>query len=96
MATRVIARIDDELARRLGQLRRRTGKTMSQLVKEGLAQLCDSEARRGTDACGRLRQWHRPFLKRLREAGFLACADGPERLSETYKELLGDALRSKT
>ena len=85
MATRVIARIDDELARRLGQLRRRTGKTMSQLVKEGLAQLCDSEARRGTDACGR-----------LREAGFLACADGPERLSETYKELLGDALRSKT
>ena len=84
MATRVIARIDDELARRLEQLRRRTGKTMSQLVKEGLAQLCEAEAR-GASA-----------HQRLLGAGFVGCADGPERLSDRYKQLLGDVLRGKT
>jgi hypothetical protein len=84
MAMRVIARIDDDLARRVEHLRRKTGKTMSQLVKEGLAQLCDADAQAGN------------AHQRLLAAGFVACGDGPDDLSERYKEVLADTLRRKT
>ncbi len=80
---RINARIDDDLARKIAAVRRRTGQGVSDLVKEGLTRLCDAEL-------------EKTALDRLRDAGFVGCADGPRNLSANYKKTLTRTLPRKT
>ena len=81
---RINARLDEALARKVDLLRRRTGRTVSQIVQESLARYCDETLGREDDP-----------LSVLKRAGFVGCADGPADLSKTYKHKLAQSLQSK-
>jgi len=84
-ANRINARLDDELVRKVELVRKRTRRSVSQIVKESLVRYCDQELDQGGDA-----------LSILKSAGFLGCADGPADLSAGYKAELSRSLRRKT
>lgn len=78
---RINARLDDELDRKLETLCRVTGLGRSEVLREAL------------------RRYHADVLAdddrpgpRIRAAGFVGCGDGPEDLSERYKEVLAEEL----
>jgi hypothetical protein len=70
MTVRINARLDKKLADEVEAVRRRTGKTLTQVIEESLQLYCQTQREAG--AHGGL-------------AGFVGCADGPEDLSVRYK-----------
>jgi predicted transcriptional regulator len=86
MSSRINARLDDELARKLAELCRTSGQSTSAILKAALeAYIASAQARSGAQ----------PGLL-LQRAGFIGCARGPAGLSQSYKEALGKSLRDKT
>ena len=81
MTTRINARLPPELASKLSELRRRTGKSTTDLLREALEGYYD--ASRATDEPARL----------LGE--FVGCAEGPRALSSRYKAELVRSLERK-
>ena len=81
---RINARLDKELAQKVTLVRKRTSRSLSQVVKESLTRYCDEE----------LRDSGQP-LAILKSAGFVGCADGPEDLSSGYKKDLARSLGRK-
>lgn len=79
---RINARIDPSLARQLDAVERRSGKTLSEIVKASLRVYCDEA----------LRDSPTPF-EALRD--FIGCASGPGDLSRTYKATLRKSLERK-
>jgi hypothetical protein len=84
-ANRINARLDDALAQKVELVRKRTRRSVSQIVKESLVRYCDEE----------LGQRGEP-LAILNGAGFIGCADGPADLSTSYKTDFAQSLRRKT
>ena len=81
---RLNARIDEELASKLEHIRRVTGATTTQVVRESIELYY--EAVRNSAAGPR---------KVLEQTGFLGCGSGPSNLSQSYKQLLADGLAGK-
>jgi metal-responsive CopG/Arc/MetJ family transcriptional regulator len=86
MSSRINARIDDELARKIEELSRATGKSASALIKAALEAYVES---------ARLSGEVRPRLA-LERAGFIACVSGDADLSRSYKDALSESVSSKT
>lgn len=84
MSVKINARLDDELARRVEQVRRRTRKRLTQIVTESLTRYCDAELTEQSP------------LDALVRAGFVGVAEGPADLSTRYKEELRASLARKT
>ncbi len=82
---RINARLDQTLARKVNLVRKRTQRSLSQIVKESLTRYCDEELRVGGEP-----------LAMLKSAGFVGCVDGPEDLSSGYKRELTRSLGRKT
>jgi hypothetical protein len=81
MTSRINARIDEALATKLAELRRRTGKSTTEVLQAALeSYYADVGA---TSDPGRLL------------AGFIGCADGPRALSTNYKAELLRSLTKK-
>lgn len=86
MSGRINARLDDELAEKVEELRRITGKSVSALIKAALEAYFENVKGSNAVRPGRV----------LEQAGFIACASGEPNLSRDYKRTLGDSLSSKT
>ncbi len=84
-ANRINARLDDDLARKLEIVRRRTKRTLSQIVKESLTKYCDAELGQAP-----------PAGSSFQAAGFIGCAEGPADYSSNYKAELSRSLKRKT
>ena len=81
MTNRVSARLGPELAKKLNQLRRATGKTTTAIVTVSIEAYYDATIS-SSGAAGLL-------------AGFIGSGDAPEGLSEGCKSALGESLRRK-
>jgi predicted transcriptional regulator len=81
---RINARLDDDLARKVELVCRRTNRSVSQVVKESLVRFCDAE----------LGQASAP-RKTFDAAGFVGCAEGPAEYSSNYKVELTRSLKRK-
>jgi len=86
MSSRINARVDDELARKLEELSRATGKSASTIIKAALEAYIES---------ARVSGEVRPKLA-LERSGFIGCANGEPGLSQTYKQSLAHSMSSKT
>ncbi|HEX5657146.1 MAG TPA: ribbon-helix-helix protein, CopG family [Polyangiales bacterium] len=86
MSSRINARVDDELAEKVEELRRITGKSASAIIKAALEAYFETV--KGSSET-------RP-RRALEQAGFIACANGEPNLSRDYKRELADSLRGKT
>jgi metal-responsive CopG/Arc/MetJ family transcriptional regulator len=84
MSSRINARIDDELARKIEALSRATGKSASAILKAALEAYLERPE---------LSAEARPMLAL---AGFVGCASGDAELSSTYKRSLTKSLSTKT
>jgi hypothetical protein len=82
MSQRINARIGPELAEKLAELSRRTGKGTTDLIQTALERYYD-EACPPRDAAASL-------------ADFIGCAEGPRTLSTSYKTELRRSLLRKT
>ena len=82
--SRINARLDQALARKVGLVCKRSHRSLSQVVKESLTRYCDEELRDGGEP-----------LAILSSAGFVGCANGPEELSSDYKKELTRSLGRK-
>lgn len=81
---RINARLDDTTSRKLSYLQKLTGWGVSEIVRKALE------------------TYYRHFkntqaqsAKLLAESGFIGCGEGPENLSETYKQHLVDDMGRK-
>ena len=83
-ANRISARLDQALAQKVALVRKRTRRSVSQIVKESLVRYCDEELGQGSEP-----------QAILKNAGFIGCADGPADLSTSYKTELAQSLRRK-
>jgi predicted transcriptional regulator len=81
MTARINARIDEELARKLDELRRRTGRSTTELVRESIEAYYEAEQER---------QHPSELL-----AGLVGVGDAGANLSSDYKELLTLGLEQK-
>ncbi len=82
--SRINARLDEGLARKVSLVQKRTRRSLSQVVKESLTRYCDAELSEGGEP-----------LSILKAAGFVGCADGPADLSSGYKKHLTRSLGRK-
>jgi predicted transcriptional regulator len=82
--SRINARLDAPLARKVSLVCKRTHRSVSQVVKESLTRFCDEQLREGGEP-----------LALLKAAGFVGCADGPADLSSSYKKELTRSLGRK-
>ncbi len=69
---------------KIEQLKRRTNRSTTAIVKEALAQYLESQAASPSSA-----------KQIFHASGFIGCADGPEDLSTSYKEALVESLTAK-
>lgn len=83
-ASRINARLDEDLARKVSLVQKRTQRSLSLIVQESLARYCDAELGEGGEP-----------LSILKSAGFVGCADGPADLSTGYKQELTRSLGRK-
>jgi len=81
MTRRINARIDPDRSRKIAYLRRRTGKSTSEVVKESLDVYYAQLAREDRPA---------DLL-----ADFVGCVTGPSNLSSSYKAILTASLERK-
>ena len=86
MSNRLNARVDAELARKVEELARATGKSASAIIKAALEAYVES-ARVSAEVHPRLA---------LERSGLIACAKGDADLSRTYKQSLVDSVSTKT
>lgn len=82
--SRINARLDATLARKVSLVQERTRRSLSLIVQESLTRYCDAELGEGGEP-----------LAILKSAGFVGCADGPEDLSSGYKKHLTRSLGRK-
>ncbi len=75
---RINARLDGALARKLEDIRRRTGQTTTEVVLTAIAQYHESLEPPAASRAQAI----------FEETGFLACADGPRDLADAYKSTL--------
>jgi predicted transcriptional regulator len=85
MSSRLNARVDDELARKVEELSRATGKSASSIIKAALEAYIES-----ANASDQVR----PRLA-LERAGLIGCVNGDPELSQRYKQSLVDSVSSK-
>lgn len=85
MATRINARIDQELADKLEQIQRITGKSTSAILKAALDRYYE-----------RVQQDQVSPGEALRKLGFVASGKGTRELSSNYKKILTESLAKKT
>lgn len=85
MSVKINARLDDALAKRVAKLMQRTGKPLTQIVKEALARHCDAELVASP-----------PPFEALTNSGLIGVAEGPADLSTSYKGELRESLGRKT
>ena len=83
-AERLNARIDAELARKIARLRRLTGETTTQIIKDSVELYYEKVAARSA-----------PPAEVLAATGFIGCAGGDADLSATYKARLTRSLGRK-
>lgn len=83
-AHRLNARLDRDLARKLDEIKLRSGMSTTEVLRAALERYYESENAPLTPA------------DVLEEAGFVGCIAGPRDLSTTYKTKLARSLRSKT
>lgn len=84
VARRITVRLDEELARKVQHARKRTGKSTTDLVREGLDRYCtDLSAGAGSP-------W-----EVIQAVGLVGCASGPSDLAETYKDEMRGSLGDK-
>ncbi len=81
---RVNARLDLERQRKLEEIARRTGLSVSDILKEAIDVYHERLAENAATA-----------RRQLERSGFIGCADGPEDLSETYKAQLAESFERK-
>lgn len=81
---RINARLDPERTRKLEFLKRRSHVGTTEVVKRGIDALYDEASQKPGRA-----------FEILTESGFIGRGDGPEDLSETYKEKLLEILEEK-
>jgi hypothetical protein len=82
--SRINARLDKTLARKVSLVQKRTRRSLSLIVQESLTRYCDAELGDSGDP-----------LSVLKSAGFVGCADGPKDLSTGYKKELTRSLGHK-
>ncbi|MBL8957934.1 MAG: CopG family transcriptional regulator [Myxococcaceae bacterium] len=85
MSARINARLDDELAEQVEELRKLTGKTLTELVEAALRAYYEQHHAKST----------RP-AEAFRRAGFIASHPGPRHLARDYKKHLSALLGRKT
>ncbi len=84
MSTRINARIDDELSRRVDELRRRTGQTVTEVIEAALqAWTRDQTAERPSAA------------EVFASTGFVGSGKGPRDLARNAKKHLSESLARK-
>ena len=81
MTRRINARLDDDLARKVDALRKRTGQSTTDILRASLESYYVTVTRDAGPAAGL--------------AAFVGCADGPADLSEDYKSKLTAAWNRK-
>jgi len=86
VTSRINARLDDDLARKVEELRKLTGKSASAIIKAALEAYYEAAR-----ASGDLQP-----KRALEQAGFIGCAEGEADLSTRYKELLTKTMSAKT
>jgi hypothetical protein len=82
--TRISASLEPSLARKVAAVQRRTGKSVTDIVKESIETYCDTQLSEAGST-----------LDALMATGFVGCAEGPEDLSERYKTDLASSLEGK-
>jgi hypothetical protein len=85
MSSRINARLDDDLAAQLEELRRLTGKTLTELVEAALRAYC-----------AQLGQAPKAPYEVFRKSGFIGTGRGPRHLARDYKRELTKSLGRKT
>jgi hypothetical protein len=84
MSTRINARIDDELSRQIEELRRRSGKTATEIIEAALR------------AWTREQLGGQPSPAEVfASTGFIGVAEGPRDLARNAKKHLADSLKRK-
>jgi Ribbon-helix-helix protein, copG family len=81
---RINARLDDDLARKVEDLMRAQGKSVTEIIKASIAHYYAA-------SCGELT---RP-TQVLKRTKFIGCAEGPSTLSRDYKRTLAKSLARK-
>lgn len=83
---KINAELDGQSEKDLLFIQEQTGETVTRIIKELLAEKAES-----------LRQKTRTGakMKALLESDFVGCAEGPEDLSENYKDYLYNGLKEK-
>ena len=84
MSARINARLDDELATQLEDLRRLTGKSLTELVEAALRAYCNEK----------LKPASTPY-EAFERTGFLGGHPGPRNLARNYKRELTRSLSRK-
>ena len=84
-ASRINARLDPGLARKVAAVRRRTGQSVTDIVKQSIEDYCNARLKGSESA-----------LDALAATGFVGCAEGPRDLSERYKEDLASSFGRKS
>lgn len=83
MPVQINARVDQKLAKRIDAIRRRTGKSLTEVIEESLERYCDSQAAGNP-------------IDVLDSCGFIGCADGPPELSARYKDQVRRGVGTRT
>jgi len=84
MTRRINARIDDDLSRQLEELRRRSGKTLTEIIEAAL-RAWTREQLGGQPSAAEV----------FASTGFIGVAEGPRDLARNAKKHLGDSLKRK-
>ena len=87
MSTRINARLEVALAKKLQRAQAVTHKSVTEIVSESLERYCDVLIS-SDSGCPTAYQ-------RMADAGFIGCAEGPADLSTTYKAQLAESLGRK-
>jgi Ribbon-helix-helix protein, copG family len=84
-ATRVNARLDADRMRKLEQLAKATGLSLSDVIRDAIDHYADvKQAQNGPSA-----------YEIMQRIGFIGCAKGPKDLSSNYKKYLTESLQKK-
>lgn len=83
MSTRINARIDDDLARELERLRRRSGQTLTEIIEAALRAWTKVESRETGP------------LQAFVSTGFIGSGRGPRDLARNSKKYLRESLERK-
>jgi hypothetical protein len=82
MSTRINARIDDELARQLDELRQRTGQTLTEIIEAAIRAWTREQITRSP-------------AEIFTSTGFIGSGEGPRDLARNSKKYLTESLKRK-